>query len=124
MLDLYFTYFAARNSCLISIILARAWTPALYLGMRPHKYGYPEDMPKEEQAALVKRMREKFVTDDLPEHLGYLTQVLCNYLLEHFEHDAHAHISFLTFSNRNLKKMDHTFAVTNQQLRIVTYFLN
>ena len=38
----------------------RAWQPNLYIAMRPHLYGYPEEYSKtDEGKAKVKEMREK-----------------------------------------------------------------
>jgi len=45
----------------------RSWGPCRYLGMKPEEYGYPEGYSKtEEGAALVKKMREAFVSDKMP----------------------------------------------------------
>jgi len=55
--------------------MAREWTPALYMGMGRHtKFGHPEDFP--EKDAAVKMMREKFITDELPRFMGFLSAKL------------------------------------------------
>merc|ERR1712196_761347 len=55
----------------------KTWSPCLYLGMRPEKFGYPEGFNKtEEGQALVKRMREKFVQDDLPQLVNTYIRLL------------------------------------------------
>jgi len=53
--------------------LTRAWSPALYIGMRPEKYGYPkrDDWAKEEKEATVKKVREEFVAEELPKYMGF-----------------------------------------------------
>merc|ERR1712039_651084 len=55
--------------------LARAWNPALSVGMRPKTIGheFPDD---ESKAAKVKAMREKFVAEDLPKFLGFFSTIL------------------------------------------------
>jgi glutathione S-transferase len=53
--------------------LTRAWSPCLYVAMRPQNFGYPEDYAKTpEGQAAVKAMREKFVATELPKFLKYL----------------------------------------------------
>lgn len=52
--------------------LARDWGPSLYMGMRPTKFGYPEDMAKEAQMEIVKALREKFIAEDLPRYAKYI----------------------------------------------------
>lgn len=55
--------------------LQRAWSPCLYLGMGRHTtYGYPQEWP--EKAVVVKKMREKFVADELPKYMGFMTAEL------------------------------------------------
>jgi len=58
--------------------LGRAVMPSLYVGMRPHIYGYPEEMPQEERAEIQKKLREKLVAadGDIPRMLGYLENFL------------------------------------------------
>jgi len=56
--------------------LTRAWSPALYVGMRPRQLGYPDDWPAEEKAAKVKFMRERFLAEDLPKYMGFLQDQL------------------------------------------------
>lgn len=58
---------------------AKAWSPCLYLGMRPQMFGYPEDHAKtDEGQALIKSMREKFVAERMPEYMKYFTDLLAN----------------------------------------------
>ena len=49
------------------------WTYKLdySVGMRPTKFGYPEDWPADEKAAMTKKLREKFVAEELPKFMGY-----------------------------------------------------
>jgi glutathione S-transferase len=55
--------------------LQKSWSPKLYLGMRPEMYGYPAGFNKtDEGKELLKTMREKFVTDELP---IYLDRIQC-----------------------------------------------
>jgi len=57
--------------------LSRTWAPCLYLGMRPHVYGYPEGYNKtEEGKAKVKEMRENFAANELPRFLTYFEDFL------------------------------------------------
>lgn len=55
--------------------LERAWTPALYVAMRPSIYGHPEDWAPAGKAAVVQKLRERFAFDaeGLPRFLGYLS---------------------------------------------------
>lgn len=55
--------------------LARAWSPAMYVGMRPANLGY-EFANDDEKKAKTQSMREKFAKDDLPKFLGFLSQKL------------------------------------------------
>lgn len=57
--------------------LAKAWNPALYAGMRPEVYGYPEGHQKtEEGKKLTEKLRTEFVTNKLPSFLGYFSDYL------------------------------------------------
>jgi len=57
--------------------MTRAWSPCLYLSMRPQQYGYPEDYGKtEEGAAKIKAMREAFVANDMPRYIKYFENFL------------------------------------------------
>lgn len=56
--------------------LTRAWSPSLYLGMRPHRFGYPEDWAGEEKESVVKRVRGAFVQEELPRFMGYFGEFL------------------------------------------------
>lgn len=55
--------------------LDRAWRPPVQLGIEPQKLGFLQDGFKgsDEHKAVVKALREKFVADDLPQYMGYLT---------------------------------------------------
>lgn len=55
--------------------LQRAWTPALYMGMGRHtSYGYPSEWPDKD--ATVKALREKFVAEELPKYMAFVTDAL------------------------------------------------
>ncbi|CAK9082781.1 unnamed protein product [Durusdinium trenchii] len=55
--------------------MARAWAPALYMGMGRHtSYGYPEDWPQKH--ATVKKLREEFLKDSLPKFMEFFTKKL------------------------------------------------
>lgn len=55
----------------------REFQPALYMGMRPAKFGRADDFAKtEEGAALVKSMRSNYVENDLPKAIKLLTAQL------------------------------------------------
>jgi glutathione S-transferase len=58
----------------ISDDLQRAFTPALYMGMAHTQYGYPQDWP--EKDATVKKMRETFLSQELPKYMGFLSSEL------------------------------------------------
>lgn len=47
--------------------LARAWTPGLYSGMRPETFGYTKE------TAPVQSLREKFIAEEFPKYMGFLT---------------------------------------------------
>eukprot|EP00854_Cymbomonas_tetramitiformis_P020050 gene20050-24002_t len=53
--------------------IARAWSPCLYMAMRPEKFGYPADIAAEEKTTKVKALRESFLKDELPNFMKYLT---------------------------------------------------
>jgi glutathione S-transferase len=57
--------------------MKRAWTPSLYLGMRPANFGYPDDFAStDEGKAVVKALREKFTSDELPVYLKYFEDMI------------------------------------------------
>ncbi|KAL7506472.1 hypothetical protein ACHAXN_009086 [Cyclotella atomus] len=56
--------------------LTRAWSPSLYLGMRPHLVGYPENWAGEEKETVVKNVREAFMKDEFPRFMGYFEDLL------------------------------------------------
>jgi glutathione S-transferase len=51
----------------------RAWNPCLYIGMNPGQFGYPDEFKgTEEHKALVKGMREKFISSGtMARFVGY-----------------------------------------------------
>lgn len=56
---------------------SRAWTPNLYMSMRPTSFGYPEGYGKtDEGKAKIQAMREAFCKDEMPKWLNYLTAML------------------------------------------------
>lgn len=56
--------------------LQRAFTPALYVGMRPKYLGYSESGEGWDKPAKVKEMRETFLKEELPKYMGYFTKLL------------------------------------------------
>jgi len=56
--------------------VARAMAPALYMGMRPHVYGYDENMPEAERKTIQAKLRAALVKDDLPRMFGYFEAML------------------------------------------------
>ncbi len=58
--------------------LSRAWRPALYIGMRPEAFGYPTsaEWDKEVKDATIKKVREAFLSNELPRYMGYFTDLL------------------------------------------------
>jgi glutathione S-transferase len=60
--------------------LAKALTPSMYIGMRPHLFGYPEDLPEEERKSIQKRLRDALMAEggDVPRMLGYFERILKN----------------------------------------------
>jgi len=58
---------------------AKAFTPGLYMGMDPTKYGYPADFQKtDEGKAKTLEIREKYVAEDLPKYAGHLSIALAS----------------------------------------------
>jgi glutathione S-transferase len=55
--------------------LARDWTPALYMGMRPEAFGYT-DLTPEAKDELVKSMRTKFLEEKLPKFAQWITDMV------------------------------------------------
>ena len=52
----------------------RAWTPCLYIGMRPAAFGYPEDFTKTDAGkATMKALRESFLKETLPTYMKHFT---------------------------------------------------
>lgn len=58
--------------------LSKAWSPSLYVSMRPENFGYPksDEWPKEEKDAVVKKVREDFMRDQFPRFMGYFTDLI------------------------------------------------
>jgi len=56
---------------------ARAFSPSLYISMRPQMFGYDAEFSKtEEGKATVKKVREKFVEESLPRLLNYFAKMI------------------------------------------------
>lgn len=56
---------------------SRDWSPALYMGMNPAKFGYDKDFAKTDAGKdMVKSMREKYVKEILPKNIGLLIKQL------------------------------------------------
>lgn len=54
-----------------------SWGPNLYMGMRPQNYGYPEGYSKtDEGKELVKRMRDTWVQNELPQWLKFIESMI------------------------------------------------
>lgn len=58
--------------------LTRAWSPSLYVSMRPHFFGYPtaDEWDKDEKEATVKKVREQFMSVDFPKFMGFFTNLI------------------------------------------------
>eukprot|EP00804_Cyclotella_cryptica_P030902 CCRYP_019751-RA/>CCRYP_019751-RA protein AED:0.03 eAED:0.03 QI:217/1/1/1/1/1/2/180/274 len=56
--------------------LTRAWSPSLYLSMRPGRFGYPADWSGEEKDKVVKAVREAFMSEDFPRFMGYFEELV------------------------------------------------
>ena len=56
--------------------LTRAWTPGMYLGMRPQQFGYPTDWAGEEKDKVVKSVRESFLKDELPKYMTFFQDLI------------------------------------------------
>jgi len=56
--------------------LRRAWTPALYMSMRPETFGYPSDWAKDEKEAKVKELRSAFMESQFPRFMGYFADLI------------------------------------------------
>jgi prostaglandin-H2 D-isomerase / glutathione transferase len=54
-----------------------SFSPALYIGMNPTRFGHPEGYGKtEEGQAKIRTMREAWITSELPKWLGFLETML------------------------------------------------
>lgn len=56
--------------------LSRAWSPSVYLSMRPHLFGYPADWSGDEKEKVVKSVREAFMKNDFPRFMGHFEMLL------------------------------------------------
>ena len=56
--------------------IARAWQPCIYINMYPERFGHPSDMSPEAKAEIVKTLRERFVAQDMPRFMGYISDHL------------------------------------------------
>lgn len=55
----------------------KAWTPCLYMGMRPETYGYDKDSSNtDEGKARTEKIRILFVKEKLPTFMGYFSDLL------------------------------------------------
>ena len=54
---------------------SRDWTCPLYMARKPEFYGH-ENLTKESQAELVKKLRTKFVEEKLPQYMKFYTDLL------------------------------------------------
>lgn len=73
----------ARATLLVEEVLglvddfSKAWTPGLYMGMKPHIYGHPDGHNKtEEGRKLVQRLRCSFVEETLPKFMAWFGDYL------------------------------------------------
>jgi len=57
--------------------LNRAWSPCLYVAMRPENFGHPEGFQSTDAGKeCSKKMREKFIANELPKYLKYLADMI------------------------------------------------
>jgi len=56
--------------------LSREWSPCLYLGMRPEKFGHPPKAEWSDADAVIERMRTGFLADGLPRFMGYFAALI------------------------------------------------
>eukprot|EP00527_Entomoneis_sp_CCMP2396_P009769 CAMPEP_0198136684 /NCGR_PEP_ID=MMETSP1443-20131203/308_1 /TAXON_ID=186043 /ORGANISM="Entomoneis sp., Strain CCMP2396" /LENGTH=240 /DNA_ID=CAMNT_0043797943 /DNA_START=154 /DNA_END=876 /DNA_ORIENTATION=- len=57
--------------------IKNSWSPCLYMGMRPEKYGYAKDYGKTEQGKkLIQTMRENWIKEELPTYVKQLEALL------------------------------------------------
>jgi len=57
--------------------LTRAWSPCLYIAMRPQTFGYPEGYQgTDEGKERCKKMRTGFIQKELPKYLKYLADMI------------------------------------------------
>lgn len=57
--------------------MQRAWSPAIYMAMKPQNYGHAEDFSTTpEGQEVVKQMRAKFVAEEMPKYLKYIADYI------------------------------------------------
>jgi len=56
--------------------LSRAWSPCIFVAMKPTMLGHDENMSADEKGNLIKSMREKFLKEELPKYMGYFTELI------------------------------------------------
>lgn len=55
----------------------RAWSPSLYIAMRPENFGYPQGFGSTDAGKeCTKGLREKFIENELPKYLKYLADMI------------------------------------------------
>ena len=64
--------------CCLQEDFARSISPSMYVGMRPHLFGYPEDLPEDERKKIQSKLRAALMADggDIPRFLGYFEAIL------------------------------------------------
>ena len=56
--------------------LSSAWSPGLYIGMRPERFGYPPTAEWSESDTVIEKLRTGFIADELPRFMGYFTDLI------------------------------------------------
>ena len=66
------------EACALQEDLAKALAPSMYIGMRPHLFGYPENLPDAEKKSIQKRLRDALIAEggDVRRYLGYFERYL------------------------------------------------
>lgn len=54
----------------------RAWTPCMYIGMRPQNFGYPPKAEWSEAEAVISKLRTGFIANELPKYTGFLADLI------------------------------------------------
>lgn len=52
----------------------REWRPCVDVVIHPEKYGYPTDMSTESKDVLAKRLRTRFLKEELPKYMTFFSQ--------------------------------------------------